>query len=66
MEQYELYTMGWFSEKPACMLETFARTHPADALRVPAGCNAGINRSNTAVQVVLKQMCSTSGWKGTV
>jgi hypothetical protein len=27
---------------------------------------AGFNRSNTAVQVVLKQPCLTGGWKGTV
>ncbi|PLW10736.1 hypothetical protein PCANC_21292 [Puccinia coronata f. sp. avenae] len=27
---------------------------------------AGINRSNTAVQAVLEQPCSTGGWTGTV
>ncbi|PLW05099.1 hypothetical protein PCASD_24681 [Puccinia coronata f. sp. avenae] len=32
----------------------------------PSGYTAGINRSNTAVRVVLEQPCLTGGWTGTV
>jgi hypothetical protein len=35
------YTMGQVSQKPARLLDAFARKHPADALRAPAGRNLG-------------------------